>query len=345
VGTPDVRLPVAAPAPTIGAASYVLPLRSEHVATELDDYLHDLSSMLEVLVVDGSAPAVFAEHHRRWPWVRHVAPDQRWESLCRKVTGVLTGLELASHDAVIIADDDVRWSASLLERALQRLDGAQVVRPQNSFHPAPWHARWDTGRILLARALGGDWPGTLVVDRRVLATTGGYDGSVLFENLELVRTIEAAGGRAEVALDIIVPRLPPSTAAFFGQRIRQAYDELARPTYLAAELAVLPLVALGRRRALLALVSGAVLLAEGGRRRAGGRRAFPPTAALWAPAWVAERAVTSWIALWLRVRGGGARWGDVRVTRAATAKQLLVRRHADGPTSRPEPGHGPSRSG
>src|SRR5215217_4010099 len=112
-----------------------------------------------------------------------------------KVGGVLTGVRLASHECLVVADDDVRYDADSLARVVEGLRGADVVRPQNYFTPLPWHARWDTARMLLNRMTGGDWPGTLGVRRSVLRATNGYDGRVMFENLELVRTVLAAGGR------------------------------------------------------------------------------------------------------------------------------------------------------
>ncbi len=110
---------------------------------------------------------------------------------------------------------------------------ADLVRPQNVFDPLPWHARWDTARMLLNRAFGSDHPGTLGVRRSFLASIGGYDGDVLFENLELVRTVLAAGGRVVDAPGMYVRRRPPTPARFLEQRPRQAYDDLAQPARLA----------------------------------------------------------------------------------------------------------------
>jgi hypothetical protein len=300
------------------AASYVLPLRAATPVTDLDAYLAGLAEVMEVVVVDGSDREVFAEHHRRWRdlGVDHVPVDPELVTPMGKVGGVLTGVRRATCDLVVLADDDVRWTLEQLHDAVRRMDGAAVLRPQNHFTDRPWHARWDTGRSLIARALGGDWPGTLVVDRRLLERAGGYDGTALFENLELVRTVEASGGTERVALDLLVARLPPTTRHFLGQRVRQAYDEWARPRYLVAELALLPLVVLGGRRAAAGVVAASVLVAEAGRRRAGGRRVFPATAALWAPCWVVERAITSWLAVGARALGG-ARYGSGRLARAA----------------------------
>ena len=55
-----------------------------------------------------------------------------------KVHGVLTGLRLASHENVVLADDDVRYSVELLSELVAELEFADVVRPQNFFAPLPW---------------------------------------------------------------------------------------------------------------------------------------------------------------------------------------------------------------
>jgi hypothetical protein len=312
--------------------SYVLPLRRPAPAeTEFGAYVRGLSGLVdEVLVVDGSDDPVFAAHAADWgEAVTHLPPDRAFVTANGKVAGVLTGLARARHDAVVIADDDVRYDRASVEEVARRLDRAEAVLPQNVFRPLPWHARWDTGRILVQRALGGDMGGTVAVRRAFLAGIGGYDGDVMFENLELVRTIRAAGGRVEHARDVFVPREPPTAAHFVSQRVRQAYDELARPWRLAVSLAALPAftVAARRRRALAlgAFAAVAAALAEAGRRRDGGRQAFGPSAALWAPAWALERAVTSWLAVGARLRGG-VRYRDGRILRAATPSRALRRR-------------------
>lgn len=312
--------------------SYVLPLRRDTFTdlTELATYLAGLPAEVEVLVVDGSPPHVFAHHAAVLSdRVRHMAPDADLQTLNGKVGGVLTGLRSASREQVVIADDDVRYGAEGLVRTVAALDRFDAVRPQNYFVPARGHAAWDTSRILLNRVTGGDWPGTLAVRRGRLLAAGGYRGDVLFENLELVRTIRAAGGEVWTPLDLYVPRLPPTTSGFLDQRVRQAYDELARPVRLAGWLAVLPLVGLGvaRRtwRPLLLGSLGVTVAAEIGRRRAGGRRVFPAVASLMAPGWVLERGVCAWLAVASRLLLGGVRYRG-RVIRDAASSEAALRK-------------------
>ena len=283
-----------------------------------------------MIVVDGSPRELFDEHHAAWAgFAIHVPPARR--TTMGKVGGVVTGVSRASCDKIVIADDDVRYDREGLARMAALLDEFEVVRPQNYFDPSPWHASWDTGRTLLNRVIGGDWPGTMGVRKAVLDATGGYDGDAMFENLELVRTVVAAGGREVVPLDLYVRRDPCTSAHFWSQRVRQAYDELARPSRLLVSLAVLPtvmaLVLTGRWRTLLGGWAAIVATAEAGRRRAGGTAVFPFTASLLAPAWVGERSVCIWLALASRARGG-VRYGEGRVRLAATPLRKLRRRHA-----------------
>jgi hypothetical protein len=311
-------------------AEYVLPLRwsDDSGLADLVGYLTALRDHIDVTVVDGSESALFAAHARAFPaGVRHLPVEPR-PGRNGKVAGVMTGLRSARHDRVVIADDDVRYDADALAAVVGMLQEADLVLPQNVFRPEPWHARWDTGRTLLNRAFGHDYPGTLAVRRRVLIEAGGYDGDVLFENLELIRTVIAAGGRVVNADAIAVPRRPPSVRHFTGQRVRQAYDDFAQPGRLVAELAVLPavLLSLRRPRRLLAGVAVVVALAEVGRRRAGGRRLFAATASLWAPLWLAERAVCVWLAVGARLRGG-VKYSDGRLLRAATPLRELRDTH------------------
>jgi len=312
-----------------------LPIKCRQLNEEIDEltsYLRRLSKSVQVLVVDGSPPDVFAAHAAHWnSFTLHLPPDPALSVLNGKVRGVLTGLRHATHEKLVIADDDVRYDEAALKRVVALLEEAHVVRPQNYFEPLPWHALWDTGRTLLNRMTGGDWPGTLGVRRSLLLATGGYDGDVLFENLELIRTVRAAGGVEVVPLDLFVRRFPPNARHFWSQRVRQAYDELTRPWRFAVLLSLLPLtLVLIFFRCWTAFTAGVLAvigLAELGRRRDGGRTVFPVAASLLAPAWLAERAVCTWFALGVRLcRGGIAYHGSV-IRWAATPMKELRQRH------------------
>lgn len=323
-------------------AAYVLPLRwtDDSGLAELAAYLRGVVEWAEVLVVDGSPDELFAAHGAAFPpEVRHLRPT----FACRngKVAGVLTGLHSTACEYVVIADDDVRYDASTFGRVVELLREADVVRPQSYFLALPWHARWDTARSLLNRALASDYPGTLGVRRSTVMAAGGYDGDVLFENLELIRTVRAVGGVEVRADDVFVGRLPCSTQHFLRQRVRQAYDDFAQPSRLVIELSLLPalLLAARRRRAVFAYAAlAAVLLAEIGRRRRKGWAVFGSTAALWAPAWVAERAVAVWLAVAYRVLGGMPYAGS-RLAKAGNSQRVLKRMHRGARRTRSQKRH------
>lgn len=336
--------------------SYVVPVRWRDGTQRegLAEYLARIAPLCaEVIVVDGSEPDVFAANAAAWgEYARHVPPAAGEESLMGKVAGVRTGVRLASHERVVLADDDVRYEPGALRRTAALLDRHDLVRPQNYFDRMPWHARWDTARTLLNRSLGRDFPGTLAVRRSRMLAMGMYDGDVLFENLELIRTVRAHGGSVVSPLDLYVARVPPSAAHFWGQRTRQAYDDFAMPLRMALWLAVLPLLVLNRRRlsadgtktgpyrrlssrrplsrrlGVAAPAGVAIAMAELGRRRGGGAPVFPAISSLLAPVWILERGVCAWLAVLQRMRFGGVRYGDSVIPVAAHSERQLRRRFA-----------------
>lgn len=329
----------------------MLPLRWSDDAglDELTDYLGRLAQWVDVTVVDGSSADVYARHAAPWRGVVRHRPVRPWPGRNGKVAGVVTGVRAARHEHVVIADDDVRYDYDGLAEVQALLRQADLVRPQNYFDPVPWHARWDTGRTLLNRAFGSDYPGTYGLRRSAFLATGGYDGDVLFENLELSRTIRAAGGRELPAPSLFVARRPPTASHFLHQRVRQAYDDFAQPARLLVEAAVAPALLQAVTRALradsrtrsrvLRVVAAAMVVtlasAEAGRRRDGGTAVFPAAAALWAPAWVLERSVCVWAALGYRLLGGVPYAGQRLPVAAHSVRELRRRLKAAAPA--PEP--------
>jgi hypothetical protein len=320
--------------------------RVEEMARYLDGLRH---AVTEIVVVDGSAPPVRREHEHAWgPFARVLEPDDSVVApkpvtevmgsarsndtgedpgLNGKVVGALTGIHTAANEFIVLADDDVRHTPGSIERLVETLQDADLVRPVNVFDSWPWHARWDGARTLLNVALASDWPGTFALRRSTVLGLGGWSADVLFENLELWRTVEVGGARAVSRTDVTVCRKPPSVGHFWSQRVRQAYDDLAQPGRLVAELSIVPLVLLAARRGpgpVGALAGAVVLVAAYGRRRIGTDR-VPPSVPLWAPVWALERGVCVWLALVHRARGGVEYHGR-RLRLAAHSADELRRR-------------------
>jgi glycosyl transferase family 21 len=306
-------------------ATYIVPLKSrEPAADELVDYLRWLSTLVPVIVADGSAPSVFRRNRELCgDFVKHIWVSSR--AVNGKVAGVIDGVATAETPYVVIADDDVRYDGRTLSEVVRLLSEQVAVVPQNYFAPLPWHARWDSARSLINRSFGHDYAGTTAVRRLALVDSGGYCGAVLFENLELLRTLAASGHRIKHADDVFVLRRPPEFRHFVGQRVRQAFDSSAQLPRQILELSIVPClvgVAMLRPSSVVGLVLAPVAMAEIGRRRAHGRDVFPPTLPLWAPCWVLERGVCAWLALLTRLRGG-VRYAGQRLTTSAHPRRTL----------------------
>ena len=302
--------------------------------SDLGAYLGALTSWVAfVTVVDGSDPGERELHRVAWPQqVRVIEPDpEAWSGpgaapTNGKVVGAMTGIAAATRDKVVLADDDVRHTRETVQALADALERADLVRPTNVYNSWPWQARWDGARTLVNLAFAADWPGTFGLRRSAVLAVGGWDAHVLFENLELWRTLEAAGSRVSSRPDIIVQRRPPGVPAFLEQRVRQAYDDFAQPGRLAVELALLPAAVLlwWRRPRWLWPASAAVVAAAAlGRARVEGvRDQVPADVPLWSVAWCAERAVCVWLAVFERLRGG-ARYRGSRLSTAAHRPSAL----------------------
>ena len=115
-------------------ASAVVSVDSDAALDAVRAALEELATeiLVDVSVVDVSPDTSFRRHTRAFPpAVRHVRPAQQQVSRGGngKVQGVLTGITLARHERLVIADDDVRYSEEGLSRVLRLLDGADLVRP------------------------------------------------------------------------------------------------------------------------------------------------------------------------------------------------------------------------
>lgn len=339
--------------------AYVLPIRqasaSEALIEDIRLYLEAIRPVCrEILVVDGSARDVFAAHHQAWaPLCIHVRPDPRYRFLNGKVNGLLTGVDLASADKVICGDDDVRYRPREIGRMSGLLDHHEYVKPQNYFDPLPLHARVESARMLVNRATleTGDYPGTCGFRKSVLLRLGPYDGDVLFENEEMFRHFARGGADVYPADDFFVRKLPPSLTKFLEQRPRQSYEDLAMRRKTGLFAAFLPVATalrlVGSWRATLVYLglwaAAAMALAWRGRARAGAASYFPPDVPLFSFAWVLERGVSVYVALFWRVcLGGLPYWGRIvprgtgeHFAAGGRAARQRARAHRTGPSAPP----------
>jgi hypothetical protein len=310
--------------------TYLLPIRRVHARpremSALAAYFARLASAgCEVVVVDGSAPAVFDAHDQAWGGVcRHLPVDPRYRYLNGKVNGIHTGVDAAACERIIVADDDIRYTAEDVARTCRLLDEHDMVRPQNYLSPLPWWARMEAARMLINRGTlrAGDYPGTCAFRRSAFTRFGHYDGDVLFDNEEIVRHFAAAGGRIAYARDFFILKRPPTLAKWREQRPRQAYEDFGMRAKTALFAGLLPLALViaqrrGRRAAAgyLALAAlASVALARRGRSGAAAS-VVPASIPLWAPVWVLERCLSTYWAMYWKLRHGGYPFGDRLLTK------------------------------
>jgi hypothetical protein len=306
--------------------TYLLPIRraifSAAEATELAVYFRDLAEAgCHVLVVDGSPRPVFDQHDKNWRSLcRHEAVDRSFGYLNDKVNGIHTGVNLAISAKIILADDDIRYTPSQIDRVCQLLEDFEVVRPQNFLAPLPWWARMEAARMLINRATlrTGDYPGTCAFRRGTMRRVGHYDGDVLFDNEEIIRHFAREGATINYATNLFVQKRPPRFQKWIEQRPRQAYEDfglrLKTALFLSSPLLAAVIgFALGFnglfRYALDISVAG-VALAFAGWFRGSASRYIPCTVCFFAPLWILERTFSTWWALYWHFAYGGYPFGD-----------------------------------
>jgi hypothetical protein len=324
-GTRRVRSPESE-MPPVKRCTYLLPIRrasfSGTESAELADYFRTLNDAgCDVLVIDGSPPLVFQQHRQIWHSLcRHEDVDRSFGYLNDKVNGIHTGVNLAVVEKIVLADDDIRYTPSEIDRICELLEEFEVVRPQNFLTPLPWWARMEAARMLINRAAlrTADYPGTCAFRRAAMLRVGHYDGDVLFDNEEIIRHFARAGARISYATNLFVQKRPPSFRKWIEQRPRQAYEDfgLREKTALFFSTPILALVIgfiFGSKGLLLyslSLSGIGIALALAGRLRGKASEYFPWSVCLFAPLWIFERSFSTYWALYWHFRRGGYPFGD-----------------------------------
>jgi hypothetical protein len=306
--------------------SFIVPIRRVAVdAIEIERLAYYFESLYlagcEVVVVDGSPAAVFEQHSQMWQeFAHHIRPNPKYTYLNGKVNGVHTAVDMVSCERIILADDDVRYSASDVQRMCRLLDSFEVVRPQNFIAPQPWWARLENARILINRGVlrAGDYPGTCGFRRSTMLRVGPYDGDVLFDNEEMIRHFAINRANVNYALDFFIVKRPPTFKKWREQRPRQAYEDFVMRAKTFGFLSVIPVTlglgVLGNARLsvlfLVALSILSVVLSIRGLFRDAAYRYFPSGSPLYAPLWICERSLSVYWAVYWKVRYGGYPFGQ-----------------------------------
>ena len=326
--------------------SYLMPIRRSRFdfveAEGLRSYFQNVRTAVgEIIVIDGSPPAVFKRHHQVWSVIsRHEPVDRRFGFINDKVNGIQTGVRLAANDKIILGDDDVRYTRENIEQIVKLLDNFELGRPQNYFgfsrepdNPAShadksvyatnvvtFTARTEAARMLINRATlrTGDYPGTCAFRRDMFLRASDYDGDVLFDNEELIRHFAGLGRRIAYANDLFIEKRPPTFRKWVEQRPRQAYEDfgLRAKTLL---FAAIPIGLIAARLlfgieamlwCLLGVFVVAFITAFLGWSRGEARKFFPLHICLFAPLWLIERSLSTYWAFYWYIRWGGYPFGD-----------------------------------
>jgi hypothetical protein len=241
------------------------------------------------------------------------------------VNGVHTGVAAVTQEKIILADDDVRYRPDEINEIVRLLDRFEVVRPQNFLWPLPWWAKMESARMLINRATlrTGDYPGTCAFRRSTFLRAGHYDGDVLFDNEEIIRHFAQKGACICYAIDFFVRKCPPRFRKWIEQRPRQAYEDfgLRLKTALFLSLPFLIVSAslcFGVRGLAFSLAAAAgisVALALRGFLRGRARKIMKLSCCFFAPAWVLERSLSTYAALYWFVARGGYPFGEHLLSR------------------------------
>ena len=291
-------------------------------ARELANYFSTLiAAGCDVLVIDGSPAPVFQQNDEAWRAVcRHEKVDRSFGYLNDKVNGIHTGVRLASTEKVILADDDIRYAARKIDLVCKMLDDYEVVRPQNYLRPLRWWGRMEAARMLINRAMlqTADYPGTCAFRRTTMLRVGHYDGDVLFDNEEMIRHFAAAGASINYATDLFVRKRPPTFRKWIEQRPRQAYEDFGlRPKtalFIGFPVIATWIAAAAGWKAFVVCLSwiamAAVMTAAIGRFRGTASKYFPLSVCFFAPLWILERSLSTYLAVYWYFTRGGYPFGD-----------------------------------
>jgi hypothetical protein len=280
--------------------------RSEDDLRELARYLSTLGTAgCEVVILDSSPRPELERRSSVLRWVgRHLS--------VRDDDSIRAAATFAACENVIVASEDVRYSAKAIGEVCDHLRRHEVIVPQDYLDPMPWWGGIETSRMLVHRAieLRPDHGATFAFRRgtgrglRELARLNTRDAA----HDQPLRRLAAVGADVFTPANVFVRRETGPFAAWLAQRPRIAGNELVLPVKTAFFLALIPfllvLALLGGARMALgysALIAfSTTALALRGRGRAS---AFPLRACFFAPLWIIERSVSVYWALFRKLRG------------------------------------------
>lgn len=306
---------------------------SSNELRELAEYLSTLGiAGCEVVILDAAPRLQFELNARILRWVgRHTAVRPEHRSQGGSVDLVRAAAMAGGCEKVIVAAEDVRYTAEAIGQICDLLEMHEVVEPQDYLDPLPWWGGIEAGRMLVHRGIEPqpDHGATFGFRRSAVHSLRNLGADDALD--DQARRLAAAGAEVFAATNVFVRREPLALDEWWTQRPRAAGDDFALPVKTAFFFSLMPvlvlLAALGGMRlassyaGVIAFASFALAL----RGRAGASAFFPLRACLFAPLWVLERSVSVYWALFRKLRGA-----DVDESRVAIPERGRGERVASG---------------
>lgn len=278
---------------------------------ELANYLSTLAvSDCDVVILDPSPRLQFELNSRILRWVgRHVAVSLEHRTPTGAIDLVRASLMVAACEKVIVAADDVRYTAEAVAQLCDLLESHEVVEPQDYLEPLPWWGGIEAARILVHRGIEPqpDHGATFGYRRGAVRALRTLSAGELHDDQP--RRLAAAGAAVFAATEVFVRREPSALGDWFATRPVAAGDDFTLPMKTAFFFSLVPLLLLtatlggfrlaGGYASAIAFASVALAL----RGRSGAGEFFPLRACLYAPVWVFERSVSVYWALFRKLRG------------------------------------------
>ncbi|HEX7831135.1 MAG TPA: hypothetical protein VF787_15875 [Thermoanaerobaculia bacterium] len=288
--------------------------RTSATTSELRDLATYLSTLgvanCDVVILDPSPRAQFDLNARILRWVgRHVAVRSEYRTVNGNVDVIRAAVAYAPGEKVIVAAEDVRYSAEAIGQMCALLEMHEVVEPQDYLDPLPWWGNIEASRMLVHRGIEPqpDHGTTFGFRRAALRSLRGLANSLVYD--DPVRRLAASGAEIYAATDVFVRREPGAFRDWLEQRPRLAGEDFAMPVKSAFFFSLVPVL-------LVLAILGGLQLAGGyasviafasvglaARGRIGATSFFPMSACLFAPLWVFERSLSVYWALYRKVRG------------------------------------------
>jgi hypothetical protein len=283
---------------------------------DLAEYFHMLNAAgCEVIVVDASSPDVFALHDERWSALcRHVPLDPRYCHPDDTVNGVLTGIDLAAGELIIVGEEDIRYTWNDIDRMGLLLERHEMAVPQNYLSSLPWWACIEAAGMLINRGMlaAGDFSGTFAFRRSMLAEMGHYDAATFADTEEILHHFVRNGAKVGYARSFFIEKEPPAIRTWLEGRPRQGMRAFGAVWMWGVLLGLPPagilLGLIGGWIPLLlygvAIAAVSILMASRGRRE-GAQRFFPESILWWGPVWALERSISAYLVLYRHLADNG----------------------------------------